>query len=196
MRGQRHAQRTIYELTDDRPHGLCATEEYERVQGADPGSEHDADDRKDGERRRNPGRDVCIYDRGRNDRSAGCKVTVTEVDAGAAKDTAITVSGTEQEAKIDEGRRSATVTTITKWENAKEEVQAQVRIENVYEKDTEEPIPPVDEPKEPGDEPNTSETETPDRPKTDAVVLSTLLFGMALLSGSIVIVLKKKKALR
>ena len=56
--------------------------------------------------------------------------------------------------------------------------------------------PPVDDPKEPGDEPNTSETETPDRPKTDAVVLSTLLFGMALLSGSIVIVLKKKKALR
>ena len=43
-----------------------ATEEYERVQGADPGSEHDADDRKDGERRRDPGRDVYIYDRGRN----------------------------------------------------------------------------------------------------------------------------------
>ncbi len=126
----------------------------------------------------------------------GCKVTVTEVDAGAAKDTAITVSGTEEEATIDEGRRSATVTTITKWENAKEEVQTQVRIENVYEKDPEEPIPPVDDPKEPGDEPNTSETETPDRPKTDAVVLSSLLFGMALLSGSIVIVLKKKKALR
>ena len=126
----------------------------------------------------------------------GCKVTVTEVDAGAAKDTAITVSGTEQEATIDEERRSATVTTITKWENAKEEVQTQVRIENVYEKDTEEPIPPVDEPKEPSDEPGTSETETPDRPETDAVVLSSLLFGMALLSGSIVIVLKKKKALR
>ena len=126
----------------------------------------------------------------------GCKVTVTEVDAGAAKDTTITVSGTEQEATIDEGRRSATVTTITKWENAKEEVQTQVRIENVYEKDTEEPIPPVDEPKEPSDEPGTSETETPDRPETDAVVLSSLLFGMALLSGSIVIVLKKKKALR
>ena len=126
----------------------------------------------------------------------GCKVTVTEVDAGAAKDTAITVSGTEEEAMIDEGRRSATVTTITKWENAKEEVQTQVRIENVYEKDPEEPIPPVDEPKEPSDEPGTSETETPNRPKTDAVVLSTLLFGMALLSGCIVIVLKKKKALR
>ena len=126
----------------------------------------------------------------------GCKVTVTEVDAGAAKDTTITVSGTEQEATIDEGRRSATVTTITKWENAKEEVQTQVRIDNVYEKDTEEPIPPVDEPKEPSDEPGTSETETPDRPETDAVVLSSLLFGMALLSGSIVIVLKKKKALR
>lgn len=126
----------------------------------------------------------------------GCKVTVTEVDAGAAKDTTITVSGTEEEATIDEGRRSATVTTITKWENAKEEVQTQVRIDNVYEKDTEEPIPPVDEPKEPSDEPGTSETETPDRPKTDAVVLSSLLFGMALLSGSIVIVLKKKKALR
>ena len=88
------------------------------------------------------------------------------------------------------------MTTITKWENAKEEVQAQVRIENVYEKDTEEPIPPVDEPKELSDESGTSETETPDRPKTDAVVLSSLLFGMALLSGSIVIVLKKKKALR
>lgn len=126
----------------------------------------------------------------------GCKVTVTEVDAGAAKDTTITVSGTEEEATIDEERRSATVTTITKWENAKEEAQTQVRIDNVYEKDPEEPIPPVDEPKEPGDEPNTSETETPDRPKTDAVVLSSLLFGMALLSGSIVIVLKKKKALR
>ena len=126
----------------------------------------------------------------------GCKVTVTEVDAGAAKDTTITVSGTEEEATIDEGRRSATVTTITKWENAKEEVQTQVRIDNVYEKDTEEPIPPVDEPKEPSDEPGTSETETPDRPETDAVVLSSLLFGMALLSGSIVIVLKKKKALR
>ena len=126
----------------------------------------------------------------------GCKVTVTEVDAGAAKDTTITVSGTEQEATIDEGRRSATVTTITKWENAKEEVQTQVRIDNVYEKDTEEPIPPVDEPKEPSDEPGTSETETPDRPETDAVVLSSLLFGMALLSGCIVIVLKKKKALR
>ena len=126
----------------------------------------------------------------------GCKVTVTEVDAGAAKDTTITVSGTEQEATIDEERRSATVTTITKWENAKEEAQTQVRIENVYEKDTEEPIPPVDEPKEPSDEPGTSETETPDRPETDAVVLSSLLFGMALLSGSIVIVLKKKKALR
>lgn len=126
----------------------------------------------------------------------GCKVTVTEVDAGAAKDTTITVSGTEQEATIDEERRSATVTTITKWENAKEEVQTQVRIDNVYEKDTEEPIPPVDEPKEPSDEPGTSETETPDRPETDAVVLSSLLFGMTLLSGSIVIVLKKKKALR
>lgn len=126
----------------------------------------------------------------------GCKVTVTEVDAGAAKDTTITVSGTEQEATIDEERRSATVTTITKWENAKEEAQTQVRIENVYEKDTEEPIPPVDEPKELSDEPGTSETETPDRPETDAVVLSSLLFGMALLSGSIVIVLKKKKALR
>ena len=126
----------------------------------------------------------------------GCKVTVTEVDAGAAKDTTITVSGTEEEATIDEERRSATVTTITKWENAKEEVQTQVRIDNVYEKDTEEPIPPVDEPKEPSDEPGTSETETPDRPETDAVVLSSLLFGMALLSGCIVIVLKKKKALR
>lgn len=126
----------------------------------------------------------------------GCKVTVTEVDAGAAKDTTITVSGTEQEATIDEERRSATVTTITKWENAKEEVQTQVRINNVYEKDTEEPIPPVDEPKEPSDESGTSETETLDRPETDAVVLSSLLFGMALLSGSIVIVLKKKKALR
>ena len=126
----------------------------------------------------------------------GCKVTVTEVDAGAAKDTTITVSGTEEEATIDEGRRSATVTTITKWENAKEEVQTQVRIENVYEKDPEEPIPPVDEPKEPSDEPGTSETETPDRPETDAVVLSSLLFGMTLLSGCIVIVLKKKKALR
>ncbi len=126
----------------------------------------------------------------------GCKVTVTEVDAGAAKDTTITVSGTEEEATIDEERRSATVTTITKWENAKEEVQTQVRIENVYEKDTEEPIPPVDEPKELSDESGTSETETPDRPETDAVVLSSLLFGMALLSGSIVIVLKKKKALR
>lgn len=126
----------------------------------------------------------------------GCKVTVTEVDAGAAKDTTITVSGTEQEATIDEERRSATVTTITKWENAKEEVQTQVRIDNVYEKDTEEPIPPVDEPKEPSDEPGTSETETPDRPETDAVVLSSLLFGMTLLSGCIVIVLKKKKALR
>ena len=126
----------------------------------------------------------------------GCKVTVTEVDAGAAKDTTITVSGTEEEATIDEERRSATVTTITKWENAKEEVQTQVRIDNVYEKDPEEPIPPVDEPKDPRDEPGTSETETPDRPETDAVVLSSLLFGMALLSGSIVIVLKKKKALR